>query len=91
MTGWETAAHLEDVAAEVELDDGGMLTAAVHEREADLRVRTPGERPLSAVEPHLELRLTGEDVDATVELDGGQLEALATAVREASLREGTDD
>lgn len=91
MTGFETDAHLEEVTAEVELDDGGLLTAAVHDRGADLRVRTPGERPLSAVEPHLELRLTGEDVDATVELDGGQLEALAAAVREASLREWFDD
>jgi hypothetical protein len=33
MTGWETEAHLEQVTAEVELDDGEMLTAAIHDRD----------------------------------------------------------
>jgi hypothetical protein len=80
MIRQETVARLEEIHAEVEIDDGGLLTAAVDDRGADLRVHTPGETPLSAGEPHAELEVSGADVSVTVELSGPQVEALLDAL-----------
>jgi len=88
MIRGETTARLEAVTAEVAVDDGGMLTAAVHDTEADLRVSVPAQAPLTPEEPHAEVTITGAGADVTVRLSGPQLEALADALSDGDGEEG---
>jgi hypothetical protein len=82
--GMQTRERLEELTAEAEFDDSSMVTVAVHEDDATLRVRTPSHTPLSAGETHAELVLTGADTEVSVELSGPQVRALAAVLEDDS-------
>ncbi|MBV0900176.1 hypothetical protein [Haloarcula salina] len=65
-----------EVDATAEFDDGGVLAVQTHERDLDLRVQAPEERPLSGIEPHAQLTISGADLTVDVVLDADALDAL---------------
>jgi len=76
----DTVATLEDVVADVEIDDSSAITVAVQYCKADLRVQTPDPAPLSTAEPHLTLALSSDETSVEIDLDGEDLDALADAL-----------
>jgi len=78
---FDTETTLEDVRTEVGIvDDRVAMSADV---DADLSVKLPEATPLSEIEPHAKLLLSGDDVRVSIELDGKALDALADAIYHA--------
>lgn len=72
---------VEDVDVTLGIVEGRVAMSA--DVEADLRVHTPDQQPLSTIEPHATLRVADGDVRVAIELDGEALDGLADALYHA--------
>ena len=70
-----------DVDTAAAIVDGRVAMTA--DGDADLLVETPDRQPLSAIETHATLRVSGDDYRAEIDLDADDLEWLVDALQQA--------
>jgi hypothetical protein len=70
-----------DVDTSVGIVDGRVSMSA--DGDADLLVETPDTQPLSSIETHATLRISGDDYRAEIDLDADDLDWLVDVLKQA--------